>query len=467
MVFYILVIAVCNLGIGFSLAVWLARRDGEPALPAGSTIEPEAARAHREPQPSAEIPVGAADQTSEPPQEESPWATENELEGLLGLSTQPADASVDGGDDYADDSQAADEPSSTEPPPAEEAPREVAPEDIQRDEWVDGLLERVREYQGRLDRVDDGLRELLKHPDTQTVGTHFGSLRQAGEDYLGGRHDAEAVLRQIAVRGPEQAEAHEHLLHALEEQADQIRATNEVLEQIESETDLETGCRRALHETTKLGRANDALRDTLTQASAVAARTRSDRESGERATRDDPLTDLPDLIALESTLSKWWHQESDRSPHLSVAMLDIDDLGRLNERQGREVGDRVLRATARLLTTESGNAQATIARFSGQRFALLFRDTDLQAAQDAVERLRQTIAKTRFRHGQEDVRITVSCAVTGSGPGDTYAALYERAESALGDAKRYGRNRTFVHEGKYPSPLLPVSLDIEERVMAI
>jgi diguanylate cyclase (GGDEF)-like protein len=97
------------------------------------------------------------------------------------------------------------------------------------------------------------------------------------------------------------------------------------------------------------------------------------------------------------------------------------------------------------------------ARFSGQRFLLLLPDVSPRDAATLVEKLRQTIEKSRFRHRGQEIRVTVSCAVTEASSADSPEALFARTEATLYEAKRYGRNRTFLHEGKYPTPVIPPS----------
>jgi diguanylate cyclase (GGDEF)-like protein len=174
------------------------------------------------------------------------------------------------------------------------------------------------------------------------------------------------------------------------------------------------------------------------------------------------LTELPNRAGLEACLADWWRKDPHRVRQLDAAMIDLDEFGRVNDRHGQDVGDRVLRATARILTSESRN-HLIAARYSGQRFVLLFPDVDLRYAMNLVERIRQTIELTHLKYRGQDIRVTVSCAVTEVGREDTPETLYARAEDALHEAKRYGRNRTFLHEGKYPDPVVPPNFSLEER----
>jgi diguanylate cyclase (GGDEF)-like protein len=121
---------------------------------------------------------------------------------------------------------------------------------------------------------------------------------------------------------------------------------------------------------------------------------------------------------------------------------------------------------ARLLTAETRN-HLLIARFSGQRFLLLFPEVDFRFAVNVIERVRQAIEMARLEYRNEEIRITVSCAVTEITKEDTADTLYARAKATLQESKRYGRNRSFVHEGRFPTPVVPPNFALEAKCITI
>lgn len=173
-----------------------------------------------------------------------------------------------------------------------------------------------------------------------------------------------------------------------------------------------------------------------------------------------------DRTGLETELSQIWGEDAQRVRQLAVAMLDVDQFGRINERFGREMGDRLLSMITQLIVAE-GRGQATLGRLSGQRFVVLFPDADIRLAIGVAERVRQTIAITHFQYHEFDAQVTLSCALTAAAPDDTPESLFGRVEAALLEAKRYGRNRTFVHEGHYPTPVVPPNLAIQDRSVVL
>lgn len=123
---------------------------------------------------------------------------------------------------------------------------------------------------------------------------------------------------------------------------------------------------------------------------------------------------------------------------LSLVLMDVDHFKSINDEHGHQAGDVVLRELARVLRTQTRDADV-LARWGGEEFAILAPET---AAVDAAvfgERIRAAIAEHEF--GVVG-RVTASFGVTEVAPGDdSMRALYTRADGALYRAKREGRNR--------------------------
>lgn len=130
--------------------------------------------------------------------------------------------------------------------------------------------------------------------------------------------------------------------------------------------------------------------------------------------------------------------------HLALAILDVDFFKPINDEHGHIVGDRVLRALADRL---SANIRGTdvVARYGGEEFVVLMSQTTCAAAVDRIEAMRREIASVPIDLGSgRTVAINFSAGVACAGPGDPQAAaaLLDRADSRLLEAKRAGRGRT-------------------------
>ena len=108
-----------------------------------------------------------------------------------------------------------------------------------------------------------------------------------------------------------------------------------------------------------------------------------------------------------------------------------------------------------------------MARFAGQQFLVVFCDVSLDDVIATIERTRQTIERAHFDHQDSDIRLTLSCAISTAIAHDQPTAVVQRVQAALQEAKRYGLNHTFVHEGRFPSPVEPPELSVDEIRIAI
>jgi diguanylate cyclase len=162
-----------------------------------------------------------------------------------------------------------------------------------------------------------------------------------------------------------------------------------------------------------------------------------------RAT-SDPLTTLPNRTAyndrVEQELSRYQRYRND----LALVVCDIDKFKSINDSYGHLAGDKVLRLVAKHLSRRLREADF-IARYGGEEFVILMPQTPLQQAKEVAEALREGIASSPFNFGGKPVQITVSFGLTQFLPGDQgHERVFERADAALYQAKRQGRNRCVV-----------------------
>jgi diguanylate cyclase (GGDEF)-like protein/PAS domain S-box-containing protein len=170
----------------------------------------------------------------------------------------------------------------------------------------------------------------------------------------------------------------------------------------------------------------EAARSAAEQAALLAtAAAETDALTGV-ANRRKIVTLLADAIATAA---------GDHHP-LSVAMLDLDHFKEINDRFGHLVGDRVLTHVARVAAASLRGADV-VGRMGGEEFVLLLPSADAEQAAAIAERVRLAIGD---KAGEALPRVTVSIGVaTLTGEEDT-ATLLHRADCALYEAKRAGRN---------------------------
>ena len=160
---------------------------------------------------------------------------------------------------------------------------------------------------------------------------------------------------------------------------------------------------------------------------------------------------MSELMALELRRC----QRSGRP--LLLAQLDIDHFKSINDTHGHAVGDLVLQAFANT-TLAHLRSSDVLARWGGEEFVLLLCDTEPDAATELLERVRNAVAAQSMPCGADTICITVSIGWTQHQDGESLEATLERADQALYDAKRCGRNRV-VH-ALPPEPLEPLSFPV-------
>ncbi len=131
-----------------------------------------------------------------------------------------------------------------------------------------------------------------------------------------------------------------------------------------------------------------------------------------------------------------------------VAFIDVDRFKQVNDGLGHAVGDAVLYGIADRLA-ENVRRSDTVGRVGGEEFAVCMPGVSLEEGEALAERLRRSVASTPFESPAGPISITVSIGVASFRPGDGLAALMERADAAMYDAKRAGRNRVAAHTGAF------------------
>ncbi len=165
------------------------------------------------------------------------------------------------------------------------------------------------------------------------------------------------------------------------------------------------------------------------------------RLSGEVST--DQLTQIANrrglIQAFENARARL---ERDGQP-LSIGLLDIDNFKRLNDDLGHSVGDVALRSLAAVVA-KSLRPDDMVARFGGEEFVVLLPATPVADGQQILTRLQRSLSGGLFMHERRNVLVTFSAGVTGYRSGEALEQALERADQALYEAKRTGKNRTCI-----------------------
>ena len=157
----------------------------------------------------------------------------------------------------------------------------------------------------------------------------------------------------------------------------------------------------------------------------------------------DPLTKALNRRAVMRVSERELARCRRDNTKLSALMLDIDHFKMVNDRHGHQAGDTVLETFAQRLQ-QNIRPKDIACRPGGEEFLIIMPETDHEQARTGAERIRQAIAAEPCSSGsgKSPLTITVSAGVaTFSGGEETMAELMHRADLALYDAKKAGRNQ--------------------------
>ena len=339
-------------------------------------------------------------------------------------------------------------------PPAPKSPGHLA---------IDDLQGQVSDFGAKLIEVDERLRQCAGAPDLGTIETVLSNIENTARNFAESRDAAQQRVADLTHGDGPWEGINNELAVAAQMQDAEIKATRQEIANFDYESDLAGGCQKIVGCTHRLLNANDMLSDALQKAMAEVVQQESCPP--EEADRSDPLTGC---INPRRHRTRPGHVVGRRDRPRAVVRGD----GR-HRSPGRD--QRAVR-----LPRGQRNPQGHRAAAGRQPVGQRPRGPLLRAAFPAHvfghgpaggdQHHRALPANDRlahFEHKDFDIRITVSCALTRANNEDSPSSMLLRVEAALREAKRYGHNRTFVHEGKYPTPAVPPELTIEPLHIAV
>lgn len=179
---------------------------------------------------------------------------------------------------------------------------------------------------------------------------------------------------------------------------------------------------------------------------------RSDLEEAQSAFSTDGLTGAFNRLAFDTHIRKLVERHGVTPTPFALLMLDVDDFKRINDTYGHPVGDRVLLAMVqqcRVLIRQDD----FLARYGGEEFVIILPAVSLRQALKKARALCKAVAAARYtidpQQPRATVSFTVSIGVSTLHFDDTVVSVVERADKALYEAKRLGKNRA-ISEKQVP-----------------
>lgn len=156
--------------------------------------------------------------------------------------------------------------------------------------------------------------------------------------------------------------------------------------------------------------------------------------------RHDALTGVLNRQGMEEALEIEIARVRRKDSSLCLAMLDIDNFKKINDSRGHAAGDEALAHLANVVR-EALRPQDTLARYGGEEFVVILPETVLADGVQALQRLQRELTARLFLSGQDKILITFSAGVAQLGADETGLEALKRADLAMYQAKRAGKNR--------------------------
>ena len=176
----------------------------------------------------------------------------------------------------------------------------------------------------------------------------------------------------------------------------------------------------------------------------------------EQANRDlehlaaiDPLTGLANRRAFDERLQSEWRRAQRAQDPITILMIDVDHFKPFNDLYGHMIGDQCLQSIARALSDTVRRAGDLVARYGGEEFAVILPQCEINQGEVVAETLRDTVERLGVAHQSlNELCVTISVGIATAVPdsSNTPEMLLDRADRALYDAKRHGRNRIARYE---------------------
>jgi diguanylate cyclase (GGDEF)-like protein len=157
----------------------------------------------------------------------------------------------------------------------------------------------------------------------------------------------------------------------------------------------------------------------------------------------DPLTKLKNRRSITEVIRREESRVRRGQPFLSFILCDLDHFKSINDTHGHDIGDEVLKGASHALLDGVRDVDF-IARWGGEEFLVVLPDTDAEGARLVAERLRKKVADVSFDHVGHAFSVTVTLGIATMQASESAEQTIARADTALYDGKRGGRNRVVV-----------------------
>lgn len=305
---------------------------------------------------------------------------------------------------------------------------------VEDDKWVQGQIGMVLDLFGQplnlrsLGDVGQRLKEVIYRQSV--LKNNLNEAKQRLKIMLAGFVDHLATFSEST------SDYHDKIAQCAEKisAANDLTELNDVIEEVMQETRIiQLNAQRSRDDLS-------TMRERVDEAEQEIVRLQNELSETSEMVRHDQLTGALNRKGLEEALDRELARSQRRQTPICVALLDVDNFKSLNDTYGHQTGDEALIHLSRVIR-ETMRPHDTLVRYGGEEFLIILPDTPLQDAVSALTRLQRELTKRFFLHQNEKLLITFSAGVTAFRPSESRNEAITRADAAMYQAKKTGKNR--------------------------
>jgi len=161
------------------------------------------------------------------------------------------------------------------------------------------------------------------------------------------------------------------------------------------------------------------------------------------ASRIDPMTGLINRRHIKELVEQEYSRAQRHNRTFSIILADIDNFKKINDTYGYYAGDDVLVEISRVFRGCVRN-EDVCARWGGEEFLILLPETTIDGALAVAQKIHKSVSMTEFKAYKPGIRTTISIGLSEHVGGQTLFECVSRADKALQQAKKSGKNRYIV-----------------------
>ena len=218
----------------------------------------------------------------------------------------------------------------------------------------------------------------------------------------------------------------------MKQTADALRQAQEKELILQLADALTTKANSIHHSVSETQRSLEETRETLLRMSSELSETR-------QSLLEDALTGAQNRRGMDAILNREVARAKRTKGRLVVAMFDIDHFKQVNDTHGHDAGDSLLAHVSMIAKSVLRETDALV-RYGGEEFLLILPESDLKGAEFVMDRLRIVIARAPLIYNQKKIEVTFSGGLAQLKEDENGHNLVLRADGALYEAKKAGRN---------------------------